>query len=396
MRPVRTLTQPKRDAPLIAHVVGARPNYMKVAPVYAELERRGTIEQRLIHTGQHYDALVNDVFFSELPLPEPHVKLGIGSGLHGAQTARALERLEEVFVKMLPDLVLVPGDINSTLAGALAATKLGIPVCHLEAGLRSFDWSMPEEHNRRLTDHLSTLLLTHSEEANENLRGEGIPSEIVEFVGNTMIDTLLANVDHARASAAWRGIGLEQRGYVLVTLHRPALVDSDDRLRATLGGLEAIARELPVVFPVHPRTEARMRDLGVITEGLHVVPPLPYSAFLSLQCGAAAVVTDSGGVQEETTALGIPCFTLRDNTERPVTISHGTNTLLGLDPNRLAEVPQRLKRHRATVVPPLWDGLAGHRAADAIERTLQRGAGYAADLDARRSLAVGRQQPAVG
>jgi UDP-N-acetylglucosamine 2-epimerase (non-hydrolysing) len=297
---------------------------------------------------------------------------------------------------MRPDLVLVPGDINSTLAGALAATKLGIPVCHLEAGLRSFDWGMPEEHNRRLTDHLSSLLLTHSEEANDNLRAEGIPAEIVELVGNTMIDTLLANVDAARANAAWRGIGLEQRGYVLVTLHRPALVDSDDRLRATLRGLEAIARELPIVFPVHPRTEARMRDLGILTEGLHVVPPLPYSAFLSLQCGAAAVVTDSGGVQEETTALGIPCFTLRDNTERPVTISHGTNTLLGLDPERLAEVPQRLKRHRATVVPPLWDGLAGSRAADAIERTLDRGAGYAADLDAQRSLAVGRQQPVAG
>jgi UDP-N-acetylglucosamine 2-epimerase (non-hydrolysing) len=210
-----------------------------------------------------------------------------------------------------------------------------------------------------------------------------------------MIDTLLANVDAARASAAWRGIGLDQRGYVLVTLHRPALVDSDERLRATLNGLEAIARELPIVFPVHPRTEARMRDLGVVTDELHVVPPLPYSAFLSLQCGAAAVVTDSGGVQEETTALGIPCFTLRDNTERPVTISHGTNTLLGLDPARLAEVPQRLKRHRATVVPPLWDGLAGRRAADAIERSLDRGAGYVADLDARRSMAAGRQQQPV-
>jgi UDP-N-acetylglucosamine 2-epimerase (non-hydrolysing) len=393
---VRAIAQRTRSVPLVAHVVGARPNYMKVAPVYAELERRGTIEQRLIHTGQHYDTLVNDVFFSELPLPEPHEKLGIGSGSHGAQTARALERLEEVFMRMRPDLVLVPGDINSTLAGALAATKLGIPVCHLEAGLRSFDWGMPEEHNRRLTDHLSSLLLTHSEEANDNLRAEGIPAEIVELVGNTMIDTLLANVDAARANAAWRGIGLEQRGYVLVTLHRPALVDSDDRLRATLRGLEAIARELPIVFPVHPRTEARMRDLGILTEGLHVVPPLPYSAFLSLQCGAAAVVTDSGGVQEETTALGIPCFTLRDNTERPVTISHGTNTLLGLDPERLAEVPQRLKRHRATVVPPLWDGLAGSRAADAIERTLDRGAGYAADLDAQRSLAVGRQQPVAG
>jgi UDP-N-acetylglucosamine 2-epimerase (non-hydrolysing) len=363
---------------------------MKVAPVYAELERRGDVAQLLIHTGQHYDALVNDVFFNELPLPEPHVKLGVGSGSHGAQTARALEGLEATFAAERPDLVLVPGDINSTLAGALAATKLGIPVCHLEAGLRSFDWGMPEEHNRRLTDHLSSLLLTHSAEANENLRHEGVPDELVELVGNTMIDTLLANVDAARADAAWRGIGLQQRGYVLVTLHRPALVDSLDRLRATMAGLEAIAREIPVVFPVHPRTESRLRELAFEAGGVHLVPPLPYSTFLSLQCGAAAIVTDSGGVQEESTALGIPCFTLRENTERPVTITHGTNTLLGLDPSRLAEVPGRMRRHRATVVPPLWDGLAGKRAADAIERALERGAGYAADLDALRSAAVGR------
>jgi UDP-N-acetylglucosamine 2-epimerase (non-hydrolysing) len=371
--------------PLVAHVVGARPNYMKVAPVYAELEKRGSVEQCLIHTGQHYDRLVNDVFFSELPLPEPHVKLGVGSGAHGAQTARALEGLEQTFVERRPDLVVVPGDINSTLAGALAAVKLGIPVCHLEAGLRSFDWSMPEEHNRRVADHLSSLLLTHSEDGNQNLRAEGIPSELVEFVGNTMIDTLLANVERARGLAAWEGYGLPQRGYVLVTLHRPALVDDAELLRATIEALAAVARDLPVIFPVHPRTNARLQELGVDVGGVKLVDPLPYGEFLSLQCGAAGVATDSGGVQEETTALGIPCFTLRDNTERPVTITHGTNVLLGLDPSRLAEIPGRIRRPRATVVPPLWDGLAGRRAADAIERTVARGAGYAEKLRSRRA-----------
>jgi UDP-N-acetylglucosamine 2-epimerase (non-hydrolysing) len=373
---------------LVVHVVGARPNYMKVAPVYAELERHGSVEQRLIHTGQHYDRLVNDVFFAELPLPEPHVRLHVGSGLHGAQTARALEALEQTFLELRPDLVVVPGDINSTLAGALAATKLGIPVCHLESGLRSFDWSMPEEHNRRLTDHLSSLLLTHSQEANENLAAEGIPAELVELVGNTMIDTLLANVDRARSLAAWTGLGLSRRGYVLVTLHRPALVDDAELLRATVEGLAAIARELPVVFPVHPRTSGKLRELGLAPEGVRLVDPLPYGSFLSLQCGAAAVVTDSGGVQEETTALGIPCFTLRDNTERPVTITHGTNVLLGLDPARLAEIPSRIPQHRATVVPPLWDGLAGRRAAEAIEAALDRGVEHDAGR-ARSPLAVG-------
>ena len=373
---------------LVCHVVGARPNYMKIAPVYAELERSGVVEQRLIHTGQHYDAEVNDVFFAELPLPTPDLQLGIGSGTHGLQTARALEGLEEAFVGLRPDLVVVPGDVNSTLAGALAAAKLQIPVCHLESGLRSFDWTMPEEHNRRVADHLSTLLLTHSEDGNENLRAEGIPDELIAFVGNTMIDTLLANVERARELAAWRDHGLEQRGYVLVTLHRPALVDSAELLERTMAALAEVSATLPVVFPVHPRTQARLRDLGVETpERVLLVPPLPYTPFLSLEAGAAAVVTDSGGVQEETTALGIPCFTLRDNTERPVTVTHGTNTLLGLDPARISEIPELLARHRAGVVPPLWDGLAGRRAAHEIERAVTE-VDLAAFDPRRRSPAV--------
>lgn len=358
--------------PLIAHVVGARPNYMKVAPVYSALATAGAVEQRLVHTGQHYDAALKDVFFRELPLPQPHVELAIGSGTHGEQTAAALVGLEATFVDMRPDLVVAAGDVNSTLAAALAAVKLGIPVCHLEAGLRSFDWSMPEEHNRRLTDHLSDLLLTHSSSANDNLEAEGIPGDRVALVGNTMIDSLFACVDEARELAAWNSLGVEHGGYVLVTLHRPSLVDSPALLATTMAALGDLSRRLPVVFPVHPRTRTRLTVAGAANRvGLHLIDPLPYRTFVSLEIGAAAVVTDSGGVQEETTALGVPCFTLRDNTERPVTITDGTNVLLGLDPGRLRTVvdslgaqPEEPKR------PQLWDGRAGIRAAAEIERLL--------------------------
>ena len=352
---------------LVFHIVGARPNYMKVAPVWAALEQLGSVEQQLVHTGQHYDREINDVFFDELPLPKPHHQLNVGSGSHGEQTARALVELEQLFVDLRPDLVIVPGDVNCTLAAALAAAKLQIAVCHLEAGLRSFDTTMPEEHNRRLTDHLSSLLLTHSEDANMNLVDEGIDPTKLAFVGNTMIDTLLASVEKARELQAWRELGLENRGYVLVTLHRPALVDDPGLMRRTLRGLEEIAHEFPVVFPVHPRTRERLNELVVRESRIRLVPPLSYTNFLSLQTGAAAVVTDSGGVQEETTVLGIPCFTLRDNTERPVTVTHGTNVVLGLSPERLKDVPELLRKARRGVVPPFWDGLAGRRAAFAIE-----------------------------
>ncbi len=349
------------------HVVGARPNYMKIAPVYAALEGRDGINQRLVHTGQHYDAGLSDVFFDELPLPRPHVALEVGSGTHGAQTARALSRLESVMLDLRPSLVVVPGDVNSTLAAALAACKLQIPVCHVEAGLRSFDPSMPEEHNRRVTDVLSTLLLTHSEDANENLAREGVPDEQVAFVGNTMIDTLLASLPRARSLREWRRYGLRKGGYVLVTLHRPALVDSPALLAETLAALERVATRLPVLFPMHPRTRSRLDAVGATPRGVTITPPLPYREFLSLEASAAAVVTDSGGVQEETTALGVPCFTLRANTERPVTVTLGTNVLLGLDPKRLEEIPELLEDRRPAETPPLWDGHAGERAASAIE-----------------------------
>jgi UDP-N-acetylglucosamine 2-epimerase (non-hydrolysing) len=356
---------------LVVHVVGARPNYMKVAPVYAALERSRLVDQRLVHTGQHYDPEVNDVFFAELPLPEPHAMLQVGSGTHAEQTARALVDLERLFAAWRPDLVVVPGDVNSTLSAALAAAKLNIPICHLEAGLRSFDRTMPEEHNRRLTDHLSTLLLTHSEDANDNLKAEGIDEDAIELVGNTMIDTLVANIARARRRAAWRDYGLVQRKYVLVTLHRARLVDDPKLIRRTIAALEKVAVEIPVLFPVHPRTRARLLELnGDGPRLVQLAPPLPYAEFLSLQAGSAAIVTDSGGIQEESTALGIPCFTVRDNTERPITVTHGTNKVLGLDPAAVAQIPERLRTTRRTVVPPLWDGRAGERAAKAIERLL--------------------------
>jgi UDP-N-acetylglucosamine 2-epimerase (non-hydrolysing) len=345
--------------PLVVHVVGTRPNYMKVAPVYAALEQRGNVEQLLIHTGQHYDALMKDVFFAELPLPRPHVQLD-------AQTAEdALPGLERVFGELQPELVVVAGDVNSTLAGAIAASKCGITVCHIESGLRSGDWSMPEERNRVITDHLSTLLLTHSDDADKNLVAEALSARI-SFVGNTMIDTLRANEDSALALEAWREFGLEPGGYVLVTLHRPSLVDDADLLARTITALDDVAESLPVIFPVHPRTR---RNLDGSTRVL-LTEPLPYRQFLSLEAKAAAVVTDSGGIQEETTVLRIPCFTLRQNTERPITIDLGTNTLLGLEPERLRELPTLLAEPKHGQIPPLWDGQAGERATDAIERLL--------------------------
>jgi UDP-N-acetylglucosamine 2-epimerase (non-hydrolysing) len=355
---------------LVVHVAGARPNYMKLAPVYAGLKRRGNVEQLLVHTGQHYDPSVRDVFFSELALPAPHVQLEVGSGRHGAQTARALEGLEDVFLDLRPDMVVVPGDVNSTLAAALAAVKIGVPICHVESGLRSFDGSMPEEHNRRVTDHLSTLLLTHCKEANENLAREGITHRGVQLVGNTMIDTLRANVRAARQLRTWGDYGVRPGRYVLVTLHRPALVDVPDLLERTMSCLEALAREIPVIFPVHPRTRERLDALGSYDGHIRLVEPQSYGRFLCLEAEAAAVVTDSGGVQEETTALGVPCFTLRDNTERGVTVTHGTNTVLGLDPIRLLEVPELLREPRRRARPTLWDGRAGVRAAVEIERAL--------------------------
>jgi UDP-N-acetylglucosamine 2-epimerase (non-hydrolysing) len=338
---------------LVVHVVGARPNYMKVAPVYAALEQRGNVEQRLVHTGQHYDSLLKDVFFAELPLPRPHVQL------EARTPESATDELERTFAELGPDLVIVAGDVNSTLAGTVAARKRGVRVAHIESGLRSHDWSMPEEINRVITDHLAALLLTTLPSANEHLAAEHLPAERVHHVGNTMIDTLLANLDAAKALPS----DAEPRGYVLVTLHRPSLVDDPGALAETVAALDEIAAMLPVIFPVHPRTKKNLGDAGRIL----LMEPLPYLRFLSLEARAAAVVTDSGGVQEETTVLGVPCFTLRANTERPETLE-GTNRLISRA--QLRDVPQLLHEPTPGHVPDLWDGQAGERAAGVIEAAL--------------------------
>ena len=352
----------------VCFVVGARPNFVKSTPVMLALQEVGT-PALLVHTGQHYDREMSDVFISELGLPEPDIFLGIGSGTHAEQTARALVGIEAVLRERRPDLVVVPGDVNSTLAGALAAVKLGIPVCHLEAGLRSFDRSMPEEHNRRLTDHISDLLLVHSNSAIRNLAHEGVRGNVL-LVGNTMIDSLLTHVEAARALRPWEPLGVSPGEYALVTLHRPALVDDRELLAATVQALVELAEALPVVFPVHPRTRARL-EAGGHTQRLResrVVSSKPFSylEFLGLEAQALVVVTDSGGVQEETSALGVPCFTIRDSTERPVTVELGTNTVLGARPERIAEVAGLLAEPKQGRPIPLWDGAAGARAADAL------------------------------
>ena len=351
-------------------VVGARPNFMKVAPVHRALARAAPDARLvLVHTGQHYDEQMSSVFFGELGMPEPDVFLGVGSGTHGEQTARALMGIEGAIVDEQPDLVVVAGDVNSTLAGALAAVKLHVPVAHIEAGLRSFDRSMPEEHNRRLTDAVSSVLLTHSEEALDNLRREGVDPSSVHLVGNTMIDSLLDHLPHALARRPWVQLGVAENEYALVTLHRPALDDDRDLLRETIAGLHEHGRKLPVVFPVHPRTRARIEKLGPAgsPEGtLMLVEPIGYLDFLGLEARARLVLTDSGGVQEETSALGTPCFTLRNTTERPVTVRLGTNTLLGLSPSRITATAEMLLETPPTEPIPLWDGHAGPRAAGVL------------------------------
>jgi UDP-N-acetylglucosamine 2-epimerase (non-hydrolysing) len=352
----------------ILYVVGTRPNFVKTAPVIAALRARlPDGRHAIVHTGQHYDRLMSEVFLEQLGVPAPDHMLEVGSGSHAQQTARTMERLEPVLEQERPDLVIAPGDVNSTLAAALTAVKMGIPVAHLESGLRSFDLTMPEEVNRIVADRFAELLFLHSEEAIANLRAEGIAEERMHFVGNTMIDTLVALEDRFRAAGTAARLGLEPGSFALVTLHRPALVDGP-LLAETVAQLAALARQMPVVFPVHPRTRKMMEGAGADVPRLLLVEPLGYLDFLSLLADAGAVLTDSGGIQEETTYLGVPCFTLRDNTERPVTISAGTNTLLGLDPAAIAGIPAALaaRGDASSAPPPLWDGRAAERIADVI------------------------------
>ena len=353
----------------IFHVLGTRPNFVKMAPLIAALTQRlPDSDQVIVHTGQHYDRMMSEIFFEQLGVPAPDHMLEIGSGTHAQQTARVMERLEPLLLSEEPDMVIVPGDVNSTVAAALTAVKLGIPVGHLESGLRSWDRTMPEEINRILTDAISDDLYVHSEEALGNLEREGIPAEKAHFVGNTMIDSLVALQDRFRPLEACREFGLSPGGYLLVTLHRPALVDGLLLFEA-ISALNLVAADIPVLFPVHPRTRAKLDAEGAeIAPGLKLVDPVGYLEFLSLESDAAAVLTDSGGIQEETSYLGVPCFTLRDNTERPVTVELGTNTMLGLDPARIPEITGLLEERAGapSTPPPLWDGKAGERIAEII------------------------------
>jgi UDP-N-acetylglucosamine 2-epimerase (non-hydrolysing) len=367
----------------LIHVVGARPNFMKIAPVMRALESRKGVEQLLVHTGQHYDPQMSDVFFRDLDLPKPDIYLGVGSGTHAQMTGKVMELLEPVFKDRKPDMVLVAGDVNSTLAAAIVAAKNDgpIPVAHVEAGLRSFDMTMPEEVNRILTDRISALCLTPSADGDVNLVREGVAPERIVRVGNVMIDSLrrALPVSQSMAPEVLARLGVESERYALVTLHRPANVDDPAVLSRLLDALVKVAGEVPVLFPIHPRTRKRLSE-GTLGERMKATPrillsdPLGYFEFQAVTSNAKFVLTDSGGIQEETTAMGVPCLTLRENTERPVTITEGTNTLVGRDPERIWPEVQKILNGetKAGRIPALWDGHAAVRVADAIEAFFAR------------------------
>lgn len=356
---------------LIHLVAAARPNFMKIAPLYHSLSSSDWAKPVVVHTGQHYDANMSDVFFRDLKLRVPDHNLEVGSGHHGEQTGTVMTRYERLLFTERPDAVVVPGDVNSTMGCALAAVKLGVPVVHLEAGLRSFDRSMPEEINRIVTDAISDLLWTPSPDADENLTKEGIPTKRIDRIGNIMIDTLEMLRDPILAEDTRQRLGLSTQGYVLVTLHRPSNVDDAATLTHICRSLASIAKTTRVCFPVHPRTSARLRALGmenVLRDGgVLLIEPLGYTSFMNLVFGASAILTDSGGVQEESTYLGIPCLTLRPNTERPVTVTHGTNRLI--TPGSIAEaIDQALGWDRGKHTPiPLWDGRTASRAVSSLK-----------------------------
>lgn len=356
----------------IVCVVGARPNFIKMAPLLRAMSGRSRFEPCLVHTGQHYTREMSDTLFDDLGIPEPDVHLGVGPGTQTQQTAEIMRGLETVFVERKPDLVLVVGDVNSTLAASLVAAKLGIRLAHVEAGLRSFDRRMPEEINRLVTDSLSDYLFTTEPSGGRNLLAEGVPENKIFLVGNVMIDTLLAFRRRAAESTVLDQFELSADSYALVTLHRPSNVDEPERLRALVEMLGQLRRRLPVVFPVHPRTRARMENAGIAPDGLLLTPPLGYLDFLHLTSEARLVLTDSGGVQEETTILGVPCLTLRENTERPITIDEGTNRLAGVEPGPILEAALAAldAPPQPRPAPALWDGKASGRILDILERQL--------------------------
>jgi UDP-N-acetylglucosamine 2-epimerase (non-hydrolysing) len=359
----------------VINVVGARPNFMKVAPLVAAMKKRpDTFLPLVVHTGQHYDATMSDSFFRDLDLPQPDTHLGVGSGSHAAQTAAVMERFEPIVLREKPDWVLVVGDVNSTIACALVCVKLGVKVGHVEAGLRSRDRTMPEEINRLLTDQIADLLFTPSQDADANLIAEGISRERIHFVGNVMIDSLLKNLKAASARPTRQRLGLHS-DYGLLTLHRPSNVDLRDAFERILAALEVIAWKLPIVFPVHPRTRKTIAELGLSGRveaigRLRLIEPLGYLDFLNLTSNAQLVLTDSGGIQEETTALGIPCLTLRENTERPITVEMGTNTVVGTDTTQIVTAATAVLNglaKRRQQVPPFWDGHSSERILDTLE-----------------------------
>ena len=367
-------------------VVGARPNFMKIAPIARHLERHTDIfEFTLIHTGQHYDAAMSEIFFGQLGIPRPDVDLEVGSDTHARQTAAIMAAFEPVVLDRRPDMVVVVGDVNSTIACALVASKLGVRVAHVEAGLRSFDREMPEEINRLLTDQISDLLFVTEQSGVDNLLREGISADKIFLVGNVMIDTLLAHRSAAASLDIAGRMGLERHGYGLLTLHRPSNVDSPEAFEQLFAAIGEVARDIPIVFPVHPRTRRALAESAVTRSlcdqaRLRPLEPLGYLEFMSLMADSAVVLTDSGGVQEETTVLGVPCLTLRTTTERPATIAQGTNQLVGTQPERIIEGWQKVKAHRvATRVPPLWDGKAAERIVDVLRTVARRPAGAPPD-----------------
>ncbi len=367
------------DKPLkIVNVVGARPNFMKIAPLMREYRKHSSIHPLLVHTGQHYSEEMSDLFFKELEIPKPDIHLGVGSASHAVQTAEMMKGFEAVLVDFRPDLVVVVGDVNSTIACALTSVKLGIPVAHVEAGLRSFDRTMPEEINRVLTDTISDYLFTTEKSANENLRKEGIPADKIYFVGNVMIDTLLKHREKAKQSLILKRMGLDNGSvtpYGVLTLHRPGNVDQKGRFKSILEALMNLSKSLPIIFPAHPRTKKQIDLLGLkkyfITDspstrssmGIRLIEPLGYLDFLQLMSHSKVVLTDSGGIQEETTVLGVPCLTLRDNTERPVTIEQGTNVLVGSSGDQILSWGAKALNGgiRKGCMPELWDGKAAER-----------------------------------
>lgn len=363
---------------VVINVVGARPNFMKIAPLVRALGAR-SVEQLLVHTGQHYDEKMSRVFFDDLEMPPPDVYLGVGSGSHAEQTGRVMIDFEKVCLKYEPSLVIVVGDVNSTIACALVAAKLGVRVAHVEAGLRSFDRRMPEEINRVLTDRISDFLFTPSEDADRNLLNEGFAPELIFRVGNIMIDSLYSHLGRARGTNVVSRLGLSTDGgkYGVVTLHRPSNVDDPTVLHGIVSALNAISQRIPLVFPVHPRTRVMLERMQLnrydgLRCGTLVVEPLGYLEFLGLVSGSAMVLTDSGGLQEETTALGVPCLTLRENTERPITVDEGTNQVVGTDPARILSAADSVLKgnSKAGRIPALWDGQAASRIADVVTTAL--------------------------